>query len=164
MHACFTGDDEAGYTPLFGARYRLRREGEGHVLTLPGGTELSFDARGRALVARGKNGLSLSFAYEGGRLSSVTSSAGSVSLSYGEGGRLSGVSDSVGRSVSYGWEGGRLSSVTNADGNTMTLSWDEAGLLFRMSDYDASALIENRYDDRGRVTSQWSKSTGTTSI
>ena len=164
MHACFTGDDEAGYTPLFGARYRLRREGEGHVLTLPGGTELSFDARGRALVARGKNGLSLSFAYEEGRLSSVTSPAGSVSLSYGEGGRLSGVSDSAGRSVSYGWEGGRLSSVTNADGNTMTLSWDGSGLLSRMSDYDASALIENRYDDRGRVTSQWSKSTGTTGI
>src|SRR5262249_27024432 len=102
-------------------------------------------------------GVTVTFTYSSGILSTVSNGLGrTLTLNY-SGGYLSSVSDGNGRSVSYTVDGNKnLTTFTGANSKSTTYSYDVAGRLtqiFKPAN-PASAIVTNTYDSLGRVQTQ----------
>jgi len=85
-----------------GTRSTLTEVAGGYELLRRDQVRYSFDASGRLISIRDRNGQGLSLAYTGGNLSTITDSADrAISLSYNANNLLSQVALPDGRSVTY---------------------------------------------------------------
>ena len=70
-------------------------------------------------------------------------------------GRLQRIADSVGRTIEYQFdEADHLLAVTNRAGQTTRYEYDSQGFLIRTIGPDGQVLLENAYDNEGRVLRQ----------
>jgi RHS repeat-associated protein len=107
------------------------------------------------------DGKTLSYAYNGdGRVQTITDCyARTLTFAYyGSGanqGLLQSVTDSTGRSVGYTYVGGGyLDSVTDPENYVTHFDYDADGRLWKVRNQLNQTVVENTYDDRGRVSQQ----------
>lgn len=90
-----------------------------------------------------------------GRLNSIQSGGAAVFLDYDDHGRIVLGRDTTGRKVNYQYDGrGRLVRVETSDGIVRTYSYDDRDRMRTIDENDPKWLIENTYDDNGRVVRQ----------
>ncbi len=114
-----------------------------------------FAAAGVLTEIEDLNGNAIELAYDGqGRLSTVTAPGDrTLELAY-QSGRLSTVTDPLGAVFSYAYDsGGDLVSVTDPEDGERTYTYDHHRLV-TVTDQELNQVVENTYDDFGRVLSQ----------
>ncbi len=159
------------------AHHRGGRCGLTYELLRRNQTRLRFDASGKLMSVKDRNGQGLSLAYDGSaRLATITDSAGrTISFMHNPAGRLTQVSLPGGRSVGYSYTDGLLSGVTDLRGGTIAYTYDTSGRLTKVIDQNLNTTIENIYGSDGRVMEQidalgnhsffaWNVSTGTATM
>ncbi len=126
-------------------------------LTTPQGVQTNFNAAGQISSVVFPNGVTVSYTYTSGLLTSISNGLGrTLTLAYTSG-KLTSVSDGTGRSVSFTVDGsGNLTQFTDANGKNYTYSYDQPG---RMTAYfnpafPATAFATNVYDSLSRVKTQ----------
>ncbi|MGE3964647.1 MAG: RHS repeat-associated core domain-containing protein [Planctomycetota bacterium] len=126
------------------------------------GAGATFNPAGRVTMTRDRFGAATTYAYAGGRLTSVTSPTGfSYSLNY-QGGKLQQVVDSAGRTTDFTINAaGDLVATTDAAGSTRTFAYDAEHRLTRQvgprgeaSEYDyvGGRVVATRAFDTDGVT------------
>ncbi|MGH3109712.1 MAG: DUF6531 domain-containing protein, partial [Gaiellaceae bacterium] len=115
-----------------------------------------FDAEGRLLSIKDRNGQGVTLGYDAqDRLATVTDSANrQATISYNAQNLVSQVQTQDGRSVGYGYTAGRLTSVTDVRGKTWTYSYDVGGRLATIVDALNHTQVTNVYGADGRVQTQ----------
>jgi RHS repeat-associated protein len=128
-----------------------------YTLQLPDGMDIHFHANGGVDAIEDQNGNRVTYRYDGeGRLTGVADAAGlGVTLSYDGGSRLVRATTSDGRSVSYEYDrDGRLVGVADAGGPVASYLYDEENRLIEIQDCDGQTLLQNSYDNLGRLLAQ----------
>jgi RHS repeat-associated protein len=125
-----------------------------------------FDAQGRLMSMRDRNGQGVTLAYDsGGHLATITDTVGHVvTVTSNADGTLSKVAVPDGRSVSYGYTNGLLSSVTDPLGKKTTFGYDPGDRLVSEVDPNNHTVFSNVYGTDGRVTRQTDASGQTTTF
>lgn len=161
----FDGDGSGTYVPPLGGRARAAASGGGGwTVTQLDGIRYLFDGGGLLVGISDRPGNTLTVAYSGGRIATVTDPAGRVmTYAYDGSGYLSSVTDPIGRSVTYSVTAGRLASATDVNGGTVTYTYDGSGRLTTLVDQNGHTQVTNTYGPSGRVTSQTDAS-GNTSL
>lgn len=130
--------------------YKLYTE-DGHIYT--------FDSEGW-ITRVGKQGTTKEVLYERVddhtiRLSDTNHIIIWATLFLDDKGRLQRIADSVGRTIEYQFdEADHLLAVTNRAGQTTRYEYDSQGFLIRTIGPDGQVLLENAYDNEGRVLRQ----------
>ncbi len=152
---------------------RLERRGSALVLTTKQLTSFEFDANGRLIAQRDRNGNALRFGYSGDRLTSITNDANRVvTLTYNAQGLISEIAAPEGKLLRFRYDGARLVAFTDARGHTTAFTYQdqylgtlldvngqpyEATVSYLASVRKPEGNLKNRqvYDERGRVIEQW---------
>lgn len=128
-----------------------------YTATSPQQVQSNFNSAGQISTIVYPNGVTLTFTYTSGLLTSVTNGMGrTLTLNYTSG-LLTSVTDGTGRSVSYTIDGSsNLTTFEDANGNNTTYSYDNPG---RMTAYflpanPSTAFATNVYDSLSRVQTQ----------
>ena len=139
-----------------GALSTLSSASGGYELVRRDQVAYRFDAQGRLLSTKDRNGQGLTFTYDAtGLLTTVTDAAGRrATLAHNSSGLVSEVSVEDGRSVAYGYADGRLTSVTDVRGKTWRYTYDAGGRLATIVDPLGHVQVANAYGPEGRVVSQ----------
>ena len=127
------------------------------VFTTREGIKYNFNAAGQITSKVFPEGVTISYSYTGGVLSTISNGLGrTLTLTY-TGALLTSVSDGTGRSISYGYDASNnLVTFTNAAGKSHTYQYDQPG---RMTKYftpanPTIAYCTNVYDSLSRVKTQ----------
>ena len=154
------------YYPSHQLLATLIPNGGGYTEASKNGSQINFDALGRATSLVDANGNETTLAYDGGgNLIRVTDPVGrSIELSYSSS-RLTQITDPIGRTFHYMYDGdGNLVGYTDARGGTTTYSYDSEHRVTSVTDAEGVTFTTNVYDDMGRVVSQIDGRGGTMSI
>ena len=121
------------------------------------GVEYNYNLDGTIHEINFPFGVTVSFTYSSGKLTSVTNGMGrTLTISY-TGERVTSVSDGNGRSVSYNYDlAGNLTNLTDANGEISTYEYDEPGRLTKvfLPETPLVPAITNTYDSLGRIKQQ----------
>ncbi|MGE0265099.1 MAG: RHS repeat-associated core domain-containing protein [Candidatus Obscuribacterales bacterium] len=135
----------------------LELSGGVYKLTTVNGVEFNFNSDGQISTIVYPQGVTITYTYTSGKLTSVSNGLGrTLTLSY-TGDRITTVSDGNGRSVAYTYDGdGNLTEFDNPEGDTIEYEFDSSN---RMIKYfhpvnPTSPLATNTYDSLGRVKEQ----------
>jgi RHS repeat-associated protein len=112
-----------------------------YTWTRKDGTKINFNAQGLETSVVDRNGNTTNYAYDGGRLLTITDPAGLITtLTYG-GPRLQRITDPAGRQTLFQYDAaGNLTRITNPDSSFMTYV------------YDANGHVTQATDERGNTT------------
>jgi RHS repeat-associated protein len=118
------------------------------TLTDKNQTVKSFDANGRLVSIRDKNGNTLTCAYTGGVLSAVTNSAGYVvTFAANEIGCITNMADPAGRTVQFQYDSQtNLAAVIDADNRTNKYFYNEYHQITNAIDGNGVSYIYNEFD------------------
>jgi RHS repeat-associated protein len=138
---------------------KLRRlADDSYEMTTRDGRVFLFNTSGQLTQIKPRFRPATTLAYAGGKLSSITDSAGrTVTLTYNavSPALIERVTLPDARYMEYGYTSGRLSSVRDARGKTWTLAYDTNGRLKSIQDpvgrYELQDVL---YDTQGRVASE----------
>ncbi|MDP3510777.1 MAG: RHS repeat-associated core domain-containing protein [Candidatus Melainabacteria bacterium] len=123
-------------------------------LTTPQKIQYNFNADGDVATVIYPQGVTVTYAYTSGNLTSVTNGLGrTLTLAY-TGSRLNSVSDGNGRSVSFTVDGSaNLTQLTDANGKFTVYEYDQPGRMTKtyLPANPATALFTNVYDSLNRV-------------
>jgi YD repeat-containing protein len=153
----FSRQPDGSFRAAAGGRSSLASVGGEYELVLHNGETLTFDTEGRVLSYVDRNGKGLAFAYDGnGRLATVTDAAGRVVVFTHDSGSglLTEVELPDERTVAYGYTDGRLTAATDLRGGTTEYTYTEEGWLETIVDQNEHTVVENTYDETGRVIAQ----------
>jgi RHS repeat-associated protein len=120
------------------------------------GSQLNFDAEGRATSLVDANGNQTTLTYDAeGNLIRVTDAVGrSIELSYSDG-YLTQITDPVNRTFRYEYDAdGNLVHYTDARDGTTSYTCDSEHRITSITDPEGMTFIANVYDDFGRIVSQ----------
>jgi RHS repeat-associated protein len=138
-----------------GSRSTLASVAGGYELVRIDQVRYRFDALGRLLSMKDRNGQGVTLSYSQDRLSSVTDAAGrQLQLNYNAQNLVDLVQTPDGRGVTFQYTGGHLTSVIDVRGNAWRYTYDAGGRLATMVDPLGHAHVTNVYGDDGRVQSQ----------
>jgi len=128
-----------------------------YKMTTPQGVEYNFNSDGDIATIVFPEGVTITYTYTSGKLTSITNGLGrTLSLSY-TGDRISSVSDGNGRSIAFTYDGdGNLTGYEDPEGESIDYEYDSAN---RMIKYfhpanPTSPIATNTYDSLGRVKEQ----------
>jgi RHS repeat-associated protein len=151
------------YVPTAWTQATLVKEGEVYVFTLPTQEKLQFNSEGKLILQVDRNGNSLGFFYESGKLTEVENSAGRfIGFLYNTSGQVTLAIDSMGHFFEYTYESGNLASVKLPGQETprwkfkydtfrqMTEMTDGRGGITKV-EYDISHRAKKQTDPAGRV-------------
>jgi len=130
------------YVPGSWIQATLVKEGENYIFTLPTQERFKFNSEGRIIEQWDRNGNTLYFFQEVGKLFFVSDSAGRYLIFNYTGSQVTSVEDEMGRKVKYGYESGNLTSVTLPGEETSRWKFK----------YDASHQLTEMTNGRGGVT------------
>lgn len=120
-------------------------------------TEFNFNSAGDIATIVYPAGMTVTFTYTSGKLTSVSNGIGRTLTISWTGDYISSVSDGTGRSVSFTVDGSKnLTQVTNPNSKTTTMVYDIPGRLTQVK-YPANpstAFLTNVYDSLDRVKAQ----------
>jgi RHS repeat-associated protein len=158
---------EETYDPDGGGSYHSRYPGHysrlvknadnSFTLTAKDQIKQKFGTDGRLTAIGDRNGNALGFAYDNtGNLSTITDTVGrTFNLSYDANNHLVQLTDPIGRKVLYTYDAdGHLISDTDPVGSAMSYVYDANHHVIKITDRRGHTLVENIYDDQGRVVSQ----------
>ena len=131
----------------------VANSGGTYTRTLTDGTMIQFNASGEEVSDLNRNGVGLTYAYDGsGRLSTIGDSYGNATtFTYDSTtGLLDAIADPAGRTTSFAHSGTALSGVTLPDGSTWGYASTGSGQVTRITDADGNAVAVT-YDSAGRV-------------
>lgn len=117
------------------------------------GVDFSFDME-MNLLDIVKDGDAVWFEYEGGRLSKITSKGGKEFFFTWQDGKVKTVKDSMENTITFTYTDQQLSSWVDSDGNGMSFTYDADGKMTTMRDGNGTIILENNYDEIGRVVKQ----------
>ena len=142
------------YGSFFGSYEEITEDTEGFLWKRNTG-EYRFSKTGRLSSYTGGCGGSLQFEYENGQLKKVIRGDGAyLEYVYDGEGYLKKITDHTGRSVSFYCEDGLLKEVTAPDRSSVKYTYDENGRLKSIINEEGVRVIENTYDEHGRVCRQ----------
>lgn len=160
-----TGHQMSTFVKLPGTAYAAPR-GENGTVTLAGGLykyksltgrTLNFNSAGQIATWVEPYGVTVTFTYTSGRLTSVSNGLGrTLTLNY-TGSRLTSVSDGTGRSTSYTVDANKnLVAVTDPSGKSWTFQYDLPGRMTKLFQpaNPTIATMNNVYDSLDRVMTQ----------
>jgi len=128
-----------------------------YQLTTPQGVQFNFNTSGQIVTCVFPSGVTVTYTYTGGILTSITNGLGrTLTLNYTSG-QLTSVTDGTGRSVQYGFDvDGNLSSFTDAESKIITYEYDLRGRMTKtfLPVSPTTAITTNVYDSLGRVKTQ----------
>jgi RHS repeat-associated protein len=151
----FTKQGDGSFVGAAGALATLSAVGVNYQLVRNDQVVYTFDAQGRLTALKDRDNQGLTLAYNGsGQLSTVTDAAGRQVTFTFTGNVLTQLALPEGRTVSYGYTGGLLTSVTDLRGKVTTYTYDAGNRLANIVDPLGHALVQNTYDENGRVTLQ----------
>ncbi|WP_051774808.1 RHS repeat-associated core domain-containing protein [Streptomyces sp. NRRL S-237] len=150
----YTGHSDGTFTSPSTSRSTLKHLPiGGYTLTTLQQRVLSFDESGLLTSDKDRAGRGESYAYSGGKVSSITAANGVVTTLQYTGALVTKASGSDGRSVDYGYTSGRLTSVTGS-GVTTEYGYDASSRLNSVQDGNGHFPVRNVYDTQGRVVTQ----------
>ncbi|MEV7630484.1 RHS repeat-associated core domain-containing protein [Actinoplanes sp. NPDC089786] len=152
----FFSDSKGGYAAPSTVLASLAKGPDGAwTFTRRDQSSMQFDQNGQLVAQRDLYGNALTFTHDAqGRLTSATGSGGRTLTYAWNGTRLSAVSDSAGRSVQYRYDtDGQLSAVTAVDDAVTGYDYDTAHRLV-LTRRPGGSYLRNTYDPQGRVTRQ----------
>jgi RHS repeat-associated protein len=152
----YTRQGDGSFVGAAGTLSTLTQVTGGYELLRKDQVRYRFDTSGLLTSIRDRNSQGLSFAYTGGKLSTITDSVGrAVTLFYNAEGLLSQVALPDGRSVGYGYNGGQLTSVTDARNGMTRYTYEAHGWLRTIVDQNTHTVVTNTYDaNGGRIIEQ----------
>lgn len=151
----YTRQGDGSFVGAAGTLSTLTQVTGGYELLRRDQVRYRFDTSGLLTSIRDRNGQGLSFAYTGGKLSTITDSVGrEITLVYNAEGLLSQVALPDGRSVGYGYTGGQLTSVTDARNGVTNYTYEAHGWLKTIVDQNIHTVVTNTYGNDGRVIEQ----------
>ncbi len=128
-----------------------------YTLTTPQQMVYTFNSAGQIATIDYPSGVTLTFTYTSGKLTSVTNGMGrTLTLTY-TGSKLTSVSDGTGRSVSFAFDGSdNLVTFTDANANDTTYDYDNPGRMtaYYLPESPATAFATNVYDSLSRIQTQ----------
>lgn len=146
------------FNPPPGSASTLTKPSGKYLYTTKFGVKLAFNTNGTLATWKTPAGMTVSFAYTAGKLSSVSNGLGrSLTLQYTNG-RLSQVGDGA-RTVRYTYDtNGNLTQFSDAAGNATVFAYDQPGRLTKITypSFPATPMVTNAYDSLGRVITQTS--------
>jgi len=153
----FTKLADGSYNPPQGDASKLTLNAGAYTMEGGQGTKWIFGTDGNITSKVEPNGLTTSFSYTGGVLSSVSASGGrSLAFTY-SGGLIQSITDGNGRSVSYTYDtAGNLTQFNNPLNSAYKFSYSQPGQLYQTftPTQPTSAFLTNTYDSEGRVKTQ----------
>jgi len=153
----FVMQPSGSYAPISFNGSTVSQSAGAYTYATKTGQSFVFNTSGQIASWSWPSGVSLSFSYSGGLLSSVNNGL-SRSLSFGySGSLLTSVSDGNGRSVGYGYDGNsNLTSCTDTLSHVTTYAYASNGLLSQvfLPQNPTNAVVTNAFDTLGRVETQ----------
>ncbi|MDO4260267.1 MAG: DUF6531 domain-containing protein [Actinomycetaceae bacterium] len=149
--------DELTWARSTGDNYWLSQRSSGFEITNASGGAWTFNADGFPIRYSDGPGNTLTYIWEEGRLTQIRHERGrSVDLTWDvQTQRIVGVATAGRAPIAYVYdEAGRLTEATDTDQGTRHYRWNSMGVIDLVRDADGVALVENTYDDAGRVTTQ----------
>ncbi|MHB8662784.1 MAG: RHS repeat-associated core domain-containing protein [Acidimicrobiales bacterium] len=136
-----------------------------YTYTLKDQTADVFSAAGQLITESDRDGYATSLGYTGGRVSSVTDSAGrALSFVVDGSGRITKVSDPAGRIEQYRYDSaGNLSAAVDPAGNATAYAYDASHRMTTRTDPDGK-ITTNSYDAANRVVIQSDPAGGSTTF
>lgn len=124
----------------------------GFALRGKDGATVAFESSGRLKGIRDSAGNQLTYNYSGKQLTSISDMDGrGIRFTYNTNGQLTDLAASDGRKIHYAYNAsGDLVSVSN-DAQLINYVYDADGRLTRIADSYGQAVLENTYDELGRV-------------
>jgi RHS repeat-associated protein len=136
---------DATLTKLVGGSYKL---------VSPDQRTFAFDSTGHPTSMASRFGPAMTMTYTSGKLTGITDSAGrSITIAY-SGSVVSSVTLPDSRQVGYTYASGRLATVTDMRGKTWTIGYDSNGYLNSIQDPLSHYPLRVTYDSSGRVLSE----------
>ena len=117
----------------------------------------NFNAKGLISSIVSPNGNAITMTYDSNDfLTAITdSSSRSLTLTYDSAGMLTTVSDPASRTVTYSYDAlGNLTKVTNQNNEVTKYEYDADHHITKLTDPRNNAVVNNVYDNEGRVTQQ----------
>lgn len=143
------------YTAPAGVLSQLTKTAAGWSLLLKDQTVLSFDATGTLTTIVDRNSQGSTLAYTNGKLTSVSASGRTLTLTYNALGLVDHVTGSDGRLVGYQYDpSGRLQGYVDAAGFTTAYAYDGNGLLASIKDPNGNYPVRSTYDATTRRVTQ----------
>lgn len=152
----FTRNSDGGYSAPPGLDATLEVAGASIRIRMKDGATRVFDMEGRLTAKIDRNNNAMSFAYTGGRLTTVTDAAGrQATLEYAalpQGHRITRIVGPDGRATTFTYDplGRRLESITAPDGGVRRFAYDSGGRLERET-CERGLTTTFAYDSSGRV-------------
>ncbi|GEM_PF-3542208 len=124
----------------------------GFAVRYKDGVTVAFESSGRLKGIRDSAGNQLIYNYSGKQLTSISDADGrGIRFTYNANGQLTDLAASDGRKIHYAYNAsGDLVSVSN-DAQSINYVYDADGRLTRITDSYGQAVLENTYDELGRV-------------
>ena len=147
----------SGFAPITPFSHdALVAAGSGYELRHKGTLEVEvFDAQGRLVGRRDRNGNPVTLTYAGDRLTSVTNASGrALTFDYNGDGFIAAIHAPEGKSLTYAYTNGDLTSVTDARGNTTTYAYNAQHQLTQITTPEGHPSLRLSYDDQYRVKEQ----------
>lgn len=143
-----------GYDSLCNSEFTMSNHGGGYRMTHKDGAQFDFSSAGKLTEVRNPDGVAVArLSYTGSKLTGIAGVVGSMTFAW-NGDHIESVTDSAGRTVLYEYDGDLLVAVTNPDGDTLRYAYDENGYIASVADFEGDIYVENTYDKTGRVTEQ----------
>ncbi|MDR2672569.1 MAG: DUF6531 domain-containing protein, partial [Coriobacteriales bacterium] len=128
-----------------------------YTITKPDSTLLTFDSYGVLSCITDTKGLKTRISYdENYRMDAIIAASGRVyDVETDNAGHVTSITLPNGAHVFYGYdEAGYLTQVTDADGATVAYEYDERGQMSAWTDGTGAHVVQNSYDDEGRIVAQ----------
>ncbi len=143
------------WLPLYPGKTSLVLEEDGWKYHVPGGSLETYNANGFLVSSKDTNGRLTSFSYnDQGHLETVAGAFGDTLTYHYEGDRLTGVTTPDG-GLGYGYdEAGRLNRVTYPDGSEKQYHYEDSRFPYHLtaiSDEKGERYASWAYDDQGRA-------------
>ena len=117
--------------------------------------QYQYDAAGNLLMITDRNNNRVWLRYLGSTLQRMEFSSGQVLEFAYEQGKLASITDVIGRKICYTYDGELLTSARLADEGTIHYAYTPEGWLTSVIDQNGNQYVRNEYDFSGRVTRQF---------
>ncbi|MGP8202036.1 MAG: DUF6531 domain-containing protein [Limisphaerales bacterium] len=151
----YAADGAGGYTSQPGIYNALTANGGAYTLTTKEQQKYNFNSQGQLTSISDKNNNTVTVAYSGNNLTTITDTVGRViSLAYNANNCLTNITDPLGRTVRFAYDAKtNLISVTDTHGGLTQFSYDQYHQLTNAIDPRGNTFVSMVYDDQQRVVS-----------
>lgn len=139
----FLAGSGGAFTPPIGSTASLHTISGGYEATSRDGLRYRFSTSGQLTSKLDRNGNTISYAYTGSDVTSMTDPVGrTVAFTYDASHRVTSITDPIGRSVGYAYDAnGRLATVTDLRGGTTHYTYDAGGRLATIVDQNGHTIV-----------------------